>query len=72
VRVCDRAVTVEQGIEDRDIEADDLAAVEGESKHGFVLVPAESARQAVVDCRHGVIVERVAVKVDPEAVELRA
>jgi hypothetical protein len=70
--VCDGAVRVEQRIEDRDLEADGSAAVQGEMEHGLELVPAESTRQPVVHGWHGVIVEGIAVEVYPEPVELRA
>ena len=68
----DRPIAVQRWIEDGHLEADGSAAVDGDLEHGFQVAPAQPARQSVVHRRHDGIIENVAVKVHPEALEVGA
>jgi hypothetical protein len=66
----ERTIAVEQRIEDGHLDPDSAPSRHGALDHGLQFAPAQPAGQPVINGRHDGIIERIAVNVDPEAVEL--
>jgi hypothetical protein len=64
--VRDPAVSIESGVEDRDFEAGGAAAGNRQRQHRGPLIPAQTAGEPIVDCRHDRVVEDIDIGVNPE------
>jgi hypothetical protein len=59
-------------VEDGDVDTDGPSGCNREPDHRLELVPAQATRKPIVHGRHRGVIQRVAVHVDPESVELRS
>src|SRR5215217_7822958 len=64
-----RSITIERRVEDGDLESTGSAAAERDSEHHLQFGPTQSAREAVVNRGHHIVVQDVDVEVDPESRE---
>ncbi len=67
---CDRAVWIEGGVVDGDVDPDRTRTCAGGPQDHFEFLPAQTAREPIVDGRHHGVIEHVAVEMDPEPIQL--
>ncbi len=63
----DRAVAIERGVEDRNVDAHHAPARDRRAEDSHEIAPRQAAGHPIIDRRHHRIIQDVGVEVDPES-----